>query len=103
MSAHRVTESKLFERLVSRERTDGFDASQVSACVNAVVTEAWPILQQVSRSFPLYTLHDPEHSFRVAENMYRIIPPATFDTLNSVELSILLYSAYFHDIGMAAS
>ena len=54
------------------------------------------ILQQVSRAFPLYTLHDPEHSYRVAQNMARIIPESTLESLNSIELSILIYAAYFH-------
>src|SRR5208282_800072 len=97
MTAHRVTETDLFRLLVSREVKNGFDAAQVSSRVNLVLDDAWPLLQQVSRSFPLYTLHDPEHSFRVAQNMYRLIPGATLADLNSVELSILIYAAYLHD------
>lgn len=103
MTAHRVTETDLFRLLVAREAKDGFEASQVSSRVNLVVDEAWPLLQQVSRSFPLYTLHDPEHSFRVAQNMHRLIPDVTLSELNAVELSILIYSAYLHDVGMASS
>jgi Histidine kinase-, DNA gyrase B-, and HSP90-like ATPase len=103
MTGHRVTETDLFKRLASREVEDGFEAAQISSRLNFVLEEAWHVLQQVSRNFPLYTLHDPEHSYRVAQNMSRIIPPATLAILNSVELSILIYAAYFHDIGMASS
>lgn len=103
MAAHRVTEGQLFKILRRREVQDGFEASEVSSRVSAVVNEVWPILQQVSRGFPLYTLHDPEHSFRVAQNMAKLIPQETLTNLNCIELSILLYSAYLHDIGMASS
>src|SRR6202035_1452174 len=103
MIGHRVTETDLFRRLVLREAEDGFEAAQISSRVNFVIEETWPVLQQVSRGFPLYTLHDPEYSYRVAQNMARVIPPSTLESLNSVELSILIYSAYFHDIGMASS
>jgi hypothetical protein len=100
---HRITETKLFKLLHKREKADGFEASEISSVVNNIIADSYPILQQVSRSFPLYTLHDPEHGFRVAENITRLIPKRTLSILNSIELSILLYSAYFHDIGMASS
>jgi Histidine kinase-, DNA gyrase B-, and HSP90-like ATPase len=103
MTGHRITETNLFKLLQTREAQDGFEGAEISSAVNNIVKEAWPILQQVSRAFPLYTLHDPEHSYRVAQNMARLIPESTLRRLNSIELSVLLYSAYFHDIGMAAS
>src|ERR1017187_687801 len=103
MASHRITETELFKLLKKQEAREGFEAAEVSSRVSAVAGEVWPLLQQVSRSFPLYTLHDPEHSFRVAENMAKLIPKRTLNQLNSVEISVLLYAAYLHDIGMAAS
>lgn len=103
MAGHRVTETTLFNLLRKREKSDGFEASQISSRVNAVVEEAWPILHQISSRFPFYTLHDTEHSFRVAQHMANLTPKETLSNLNSIELSILLYSAYLHDIGMASS
>ena len=100
---HRITETQLFKLLNKREKADGFEASEISSLVNKIVANTYPILQQVARSFPLYTLHDPEHGFRVAENIFRLIPKRTLSNLNSIELSILLYSSYLHDIGMASS
>ena len=67
MASHRTTETELFKLLKKQEVRDGFEAAEVSSRVSAVAAEVWPLLQQVCRSFPLYTLHDPEHSFRVAE------------------------------------
>jgi molecular chaperone HtpG len=93
MTGHRVTETDLFRLLTSRETKDGFEAAQVSSKVNFILEEAWPILQQVSRAFPQYTLHDPEHCYRVAQNMYRLVPATTLRVLNSLEISILLYAA----------
>lgn len=100
---HKVTETQLFGLLKKREKVDGFDANDISSAVNKIISDSAPILEQVSRNFPLYTLHDPEHGFRVAENMVRIIPKHTLSILNSVEFSVLIYSAYLHDIGMASS
>src|SRR4030042_1832074 len=101
--AHRVTETEIFKALQKRERVDGFEAAGVCSRVSLVGAETWPILQNVSRAFPLYTLHDPEHSFRVAENIAKLIPKETLSKLNAIELSLLLYAAYLHDIGMASS
>lgn len=103
MHSHRVTEAVLFKTLCDREQHDGFEAAEISSRVSLVVAEASPILQNVCRAFPLYTLHDPEHSFRVVENMAGLIPAETLNQLNSIELSLLLYTAYLHDIGMAAN
>ena len=47
-----------------------------------------------------FTLHDADHSFRVAERMWEIIPPTTQAILSEYELAFLLLSAYLHDIGM---
>lgn len=47
-----------------------------------------------------FTLHDSDHSFRVAERMWRIIPKETQELLSEYELALLLLSAYLHDIGM---
>jgi hypothetical protein len=47
-----------------------------------------------------FTLHDDEHSFRVAERMYDLLPETTLAKLSDLELGLLLSSAYLHDIGM---
>jgi len=47
-----------------------------------------------------FTLHDQDHSFRVAERMADIVLPDVLDKLSPFELAFLLFSAYLHDIGM---
>ncbi len=48
-----------------------------------------------------FTLHDSNHSFRVAERMWELIPETTRGSLSDFELGLLLLSAYLHDIGMS--
>jgi hypothetical protein len=47
-----------------------------------------------------FTLHDDEHSYRVAERMHELLPEQTIAKLSDLELGLLLSSAYLHDIGM---
>lgn len=48
-----------------------------------------------------FTLHDADHSYRVAEKMWELIPEITKKYLSDYELGLLLLSAYLHDIGMS--
>lgn len=48
-----------------------------------------------------FTLHDADHSFRVAEQMWELIADETKAVLTDYELGFLLLSAYLHDIGMS--
>lgn len=47
-----------------------------------------------------FTLHDAEHSFRVAEWMAKIVTEDVLGRLGIYDLALLLLSAYLHDIGM---
>lgn len=98
-----VSRTRLFEQLIQRETAGGFEPGEISNRVREVGAAVAPILNQVSRNFPEYTLHDPAHGLRVVENMGKLIPCDTLDKLNAVELSILIYAGYLHDIGMAAN
>ncbi|RBL91691.1 HD domain-containing protein [Chitinophaga flava] len=48
-----------------------------------------------------FTLHDSDHSFRVANRMWELIPDLTRKHLSEYEIAFLLLSAYLHDIGMS--
>src|SRR5690349_16207761 len=65
-------------------------------CMNSVET----ILNKAATSSKDFTLHDSDHSFRVAERIWEIIPNDTKKILSEYELSLLLLSSYLHDIGM---
>lgn len=51
--------------------------------------------------FPNFTLHNVGHSFRIMEYMDKIL--ANKEELNELEITLLIYSALLHDIGMAVS
>jgi hypothetical protein len=46
-----------------------------------------------------FTLHDAGHSFRVAQRMEKIVGES-IETLSDFEISLLILSAYLHDVGM---
>jgi len=70
----------------------------------AMLSQSMPDIETILTSggtSPLdYTLHDSGHSFRVAEQMARIIGPSLLPNLSHYEVSLLLLAAYLHDIGM---
>jgi desulfoferrodoxin (superoxide reductase-like protein) len=51
--------------------------------------------------FKNYTLHNTGHSFRIMEYMSKFV--GDIKQLNELEITILIYSALLHDIGMAVS
>jgi len=62
-----------------------------------------PMIQEILNSGGTspkdFTLHDAGHSFRVAERMVEVAG-STMKILTAFELSLLLLSAYLHDVGM---
>ena len=51
--------------------------------------------------FPNYTLHNTGHSYRIMEYMSKLVNDIS--KLNDLEITLLVYSALLHDIGMAVS
>jgi len=58
------------------------------------------ILRKAGTSPKDFTLHDADHSFRVAELIVELIPADVFSFLSAYELGFLILAAYLHDIGM---
>ncbi len=78
------------------------DQQGMSALVGALpdlCEEAASRMKMVPVDFPLYTLHDETHLLRVVEIMGLILGD-TIEQLNSLELALLILSAYMHDLGM---
>lgn len=71
-----------------------------SKIVDELLPQSRDILNRISQYLPEYTLHDIEHSHRVLENIENILP--TNIKLNIVEIKILIYAVYLHDIGMTS-
>lgn len=54
-------------------------------------------------AFSSFTLHNDKHSLNLLNYAGNIIPEDTQKKLSTLEVLILVYSFYFHDIGMAIS
>lgn len=72
----------------------------------ANITEVYKVVKVILNNrtqyiFPNYTLHNVGHSLRVAEYMSKLVDDYT--KLSELEITLLIYSALLHDIGMAVS
>ena len=65
-----------------------------------IVKNAIPRLETISNTFPTYTLHNHIHAENIVRLMGELLGEKKSD-LSSLELFILISSAYLHDIGMA--
>lgn len=60
------------------------------------------INKKTTINFPNYTNHDMNHSFKLMNTMYELIKNNKKD-FNALEIALMIYSALFHDLGMAIS
>src|SRR5208282_4373465 len=70
------------------------------ATIELVMRDVVDVLDKAETAPKDFTLHDSGHSFRVAELMVKIIPEEVLPKLSIYENTLLLLSAYLHDIGM---
>jgi len=97
----RLKKTVLFQKLLEKENL--LEEHEISENIISVVRETAPLLERIPENMPEFTLHNANHSAKVVELMGKIIPSDTLEHLNSIELSILIYAAYLHDVGMTAS
>ncbi len=97
-----LEKSILFKRLKKLEKKEfDSDSSPVSSKITEeLLKQTRDILSRISQYLPDYTLHDIQHSCRVLENIESIIPPS--EKLNIVEIKVLIYTVFLHDIGMTS-
>jgi hypothetical protein len=69
--------------------------------LGTIMPKIQTILRSAGSAPTNFTLHDSGHAFRVAERMAEIVPDVTLRALTAYELTLLLLSAYLHDIGMS--
>lgn len=87
-------------KLVEKKEDEGSYDVKIFLQNTLVMPKIEKILQSGGTSPQTFTLHDHEHSFRVAERIYEIIPETTRNILSSYDICLLLLSSYIHDIGM---
>jgi len=81
------------------ETYSGGDCDEVRASIELVMGNVVKILDKAETAPRDFTLHDSEHSYRVAKLMTKVVP-AVLPQLSIYECTLLLLSAYLHDIGM---
>jgi len=91
-----------FKLLKKKEEEEGDEATLSKTVIN-VAKQVEPILGRIPVIFEEYTLHDISHSENVIKNMWKFIPAEVKETLNAMEMYLLILSAYLHDVGMAVS
>jgi len=91
-------DTKLWQQL---DKTDSPEAAEVRKTLDNCMKDIQGVLQQGGTSRTDFTLHDAQHSFRVAELMTELIPDDVLPELACYELGLLLLSAYLHDVGMS--
>lgn len=90
--------TKLYSRLVQMN-----DAEMISK-VDKLIQNVEPRLLLTGReAFDNFTLHDAKHSLNLLGIAGDIIADDTLKSLSSVEIGIMIYSFYLHDLGMALS
>ena len=90
------TDTALWQRL----RHMGETAEATRHYVKNWLDDVQTLLAKAGTSPINFTLHDDEHSHRVAQRMADLIQDETLQRLSDPELALLLLSAYLHDIGM---
>ncbi|WP_235270592.1 HD domain-containing protein [Methanosarcina mazei] len=100
----RLQQTGLFKKLLEKENEEKKKTSivdnEISKNITSVVDKVSSLLERIPINMPEFTLHNANHSLHVIKNMEDLIPPETLKQLNTVEISILIYAAYLHDIGM---
>src|SRR6478609_867742 len=87
----------LSKELASREAQSSANALQVLQLSMQTIV---PVLRHGSSSPLDFSLHDVEHSDRVAIRMAQIMPAGLLRKMADEEIALLLLAAYLHDIGM---
>lgn len=97
----RLSVSRLYRALKSRCANDpaGY---QVMDLVDNATFYAFQKTKAILRHMGEFTLHDGDHLFRVLNLMERLLTREQIEELSVPELMLLILSAFFHDIGMAA-
>lgn len=82
------------------EARDGEPSESIARVVADLMPDVEAILDSGDSAAKDFTLHDSGHSFRVAERMAEIASPGLLRRLTATDLSMMLLSAYLHDVGM---
>lgn len=96
-----IQETKLWKRLSTgyRKPTDKELAQTLAASALTLTNNAIERIKAFPYYHPQYTLHDQTHLIRVCELM-AIITGESLNSLNPIEVFLLIGAAFYHDQGM---
>lgn len=104
-----LEETILYQKLNELANEDGINfierknRQNALSLVNNICIDAVESMKTVIKTFDEYTLHDEVHLVNVTYIMGIILEESdSIDNLSYIEITILILSAYLHDIGMAA-
>lgn len=87
------TQTQLWTKLQNADTAESKNICNVLLNEN-FLPKIQKILAKGETAISDFTLHDEDHSFRVAELMTKVIPSETLEILSEYELMLLLLSAY---------
>lgn len=96
----KMKQSKIYKRLEDLSENDS-EIKSLLTIVDGGVSYAEARAKTTIRYMDEYTLHDEAHLYRILNLMELIIPEETLNNLQALELSLLILSAFFHDLGMS--
>ena len=96
MAAPDWEDTRLWQWLLAR----GPSAEPTRLQVAVWLPDVQSLLSKAGTAALDFTLHDDDHSYRVAERIVELIPQSTASSLSDFEVGLLLKAAYLHDIGM---
>ena len=92
----------IFEKIL-KERCEDSSYETLLVQWRAAKTYIPKVLSMIGNIFPHYSLHDATHSEKILSNIYRILGENQIRELSTTDVWMLLFVAYFHDIGMFVS
>jgi HD superfamily phosphodiesterase len=98
-----IADLKLVTQLKKSAGRDAIHVTEIEklvAMVNNSADTAGPLLERIPQTFKQYTDHNIGHCHNLIDLMGRFIPEQTLDSLNGLELAVLILSALLHDFGM---
>lgn len=83
-----------------QRRKNNRNATSLTGLLQFISSDARAHLEFIRASFPSYTDHSLQHSFRMARAIGAILSEPAKKKLTSVEIFAFLMAAMFHDVGM---
>jgi molecular chaperone HtpG len=92
-----IRECQLYKALQAKSTVE----DGLAAKVEQFIVTATPFLELIiAGPFKEYTLHNPDHAKKLVHIADHLIDKSTLDQLSAVECSVIIYSAFLHDMGM---